>query len=235
MTQRGRVLLGAIALCIALGAGPSKAEAALITYSGCISSTGSVVNCQGLMEIADTADWSSAFLSWVITGDTSSGLWQYVYTFGFSGGPALSHGIIEVSDVFGDADIVSLGGCEIDDDLVDDYSGSNPSNPEMPAGMKGLKCDTLTEDNPVTWTLVTTRVPVWGDFYAKGGNPRGNYGAAWNAGFLALDPAEAAANGSLRDHILRPDTQTIDAPEPAALVLLGLGLMFSARRLRRKA
>ena len=95
--------------------------------------------------------------------------------------------------------------------------------------MAGVKQETggLTTH---TFTFDSSRVPVWGDFYGKGGPDS----FAYNAGFLVADPILPAANGSILNHILRPDTLT-QVPEVGATVaLLGIGALamgLSRRRL----
>ena len=74
--------------------------------------------------------------------------------------------------------------------------------------------------NTCVINFYSDRVPVWGDFYAKGG--RDSY--LYNAGYLAADPLAPAASGSLNNHILRPDSVVIPVPSAVLLSSIGLGL-----------
>jgi hypothetical protein len=111
------------------------------------------------------------------------------------------------------------------------------SNPGMPGPMWGLKIDSRPAGSTeLSWAVAftTTHSPVWGDFYAKDGNS--GPVICWNTGFLATDPTDPAANGSINNHILRPNGPTHKTPDGGLTVgLLGMalaGIGLVARRLR---
>lgn len=192
---------------------------ALPTYSGSLS-TGSGITAQ--------SEWANGVsLEWVVSFDEGTKLWTYQYTFTDIAGQEknLSHIIIELSPEIGDLVVTFPFG----------YSGSyeigtfseGQSNPDMPGEMFGVKVNRgeTSLANPFTFFLTTRKDPVWGDFYAKDGDTNNLANAAWNEGFLTDDPSGDPANGSLLNHILRPDTTGVMVPEPGTLLLLGLGLL----------
>lgn len=83
------------------------------------------------------------------------------------------------------------------------------------------------------YSFYSWQAPVWGDFYAKGGRDARTDTelAMWNAGFGSADPTAAAADGSIGNKILRPDTYS-SVPEPGTMLLFGIGLMGATIRKR---
>ncbi|MCX5660272.1 MAG: VPLPA-CTERM sorting domain-containing protein, partial [Planctomycetota bacterium] len=108
---------------------------------------------------------------------------------------------------------------------------------EAPRGQTREDGLTHTKDPGATYTLVTDRAPVWGDFYTKDG-VAGGLGAntAWNTGF----GTDAAADATdFTNWVATPDTVSA-VPVPAAawmgLVTMGIaGLSGVARRRTAKA
>jgi hypothetical protein len=225
-------------LAIGVFAGAGAAEGAPIVYTGCLAGSGSQTACSDGDLTTTTNDWSDALLRWTITGDTLGGPWTYSYTFSYvdtvtgnSPGP-VDDTIIEVSPTFTTGDVISVSSnCTTSVGTFDPAAGN--SHPNMPSTLYGLKCTAVGDVDPFTWTVTTLRAPVWGDFYARTGGNAANTGTAYNAGFLAADPADAPRNGSVSDHILRPDTATVrQLPEPTTLLLFGSALGLAVRRMR---
>jgi len=188
-----------------------------LQYSGTLTSAGG--------GIVGTADWASGVsLSWVVNNTSNPGFWTYTYTWSdtTSQFKALSHIIIELSP---DVKNISVSGANVKDFEINTYSGSDPSNQNMPGPMYGIKINTSNDPVTFTFSLITVRAPVWGDFYAKDGTTNQLLNSAWNAGFLAADPNNAPADGTINNHILRPDTEGVMLPEPGTMILLGLGLL----------
>lgn len=210
-----RIIL-AIFLCI--GVMVAGTVPAMASFTGSLTVGGGGITATG--------GWNSTstVFSWTITQVGS--LWQYDYTMTVPE-KNISHFIVEVSPEAVAADF-SAG-------IFDIYSSTSQgnSNPGMPEEMSGLKFQpgTLT----LTASFTTARSPVWGDFYAKSGRDNGVWVTAWNAGFTVLDPTDLPSNGSIGNHILRPDTATTvpPVPIPGAVWLLGSGLL-GLLGLRRK-
>jgi hypothetical protein len=143
---------------------------------------------------------------------------HYAYTFtaheGQGGG--LSHLILEVSADISLDEIWGLtpGTLTIATDSPKIY-GSSTANPGIPGDIYGIKIQSFTNDGDNTWAVSfdSTRVPVWGDFYAKGGSI--NY--AYNVGFLVEPDVEFG-------HIAVPDSTTVPVPGAVILGLLGMGI-----------
>jgi len=206
-----------------------------LTYTGSLS-----VDYGGLIAINN---WNAAgtTLSWTVSNEVTPGLWHYSYTLTVPS-PAISHVIVEVSDDDpGPAFTVNNLFSPTSNPLnwiaspieIQTYT-PGPGNPGMPATVYGVKFNAADDMDAKILTLEfdSDRVPVWGDFYAKGGANS----ALFNAGFAADDPTVPATSGSYEYHILVPDTMTVvSVPAPGALLLGGLGTGLLGWLRRRKA
>jgi hypothetical protein len=179
--------------------------------------TGSRTVGHGLDSLNGSKFPDGSGISWVIT-DIGGGTLRYTYRFfGSEGKPLeLSHFILELSP-----------GCIVDGQshCVTDYQGKlefnsqwdnsiGNSNPGMPAPIYGVKFD----DDLSSYSFISKRLPVWGNFYAKKGQD-----GMWNLG-LTGDPAYL---DNTLYFVPRPDTDAPippEIPEPGTYALLGLGL-----------
>jgi hypothetical protein len=189
-----------------------------------ISYTGSLTGNGGGIIATDGWNSASTIFTWTVQDVGTSGgfiLWEYDYTFTVPT-KNISHFIIEVSPNAQNSDFTILSG---NSSGVDNYGDEGNSNPNIPGTVRGIKFQpgALT----LSASFQTTLAPVWGDFYAKDGNSGGVQVTAWNAGFgtADTDPTADPANGSVENHILRPDTKQTTVPEPATLMLIGAGLV----------
>lgn len=188
------------------------------TYVGALSSDLDEIEGMGVW-----IDPGPTTIAWEITDMTT--YYHYKYTFTVpSGANDISHYLIEVSPNFGADDFWNatgpFGGWEIGD------FNQNNGNPSIPDEVHGLKFDDMWGTTAVI-EFDSSRLPVWGDFYAKCGGVPPN--EAWNEGLLAADPLDDPANGSIDNHILVPDGFV---PEPATLSLLALAGLMMGRRQR---
>jgi hypothetical protein len=155
---------------------------------------------------ADTG--TPAELSWNISLD--SGLYTYNYNFNLNtneGG--ISHWILELSEDITDAntfEIISATGTE-DNDSPTKWGGptgaGSSGNPGLTEDIFGIKYNT-SEIFSMNLEILTSRVPMEGDFYAKDGNAGGGKNFFW------------------ADDVI-PVPNTSEVPIPGAILLLGSG------------
>lgn len=216
---------------------------------------------------ASNGNWKStgSSLEWSVAWDDGAQRWDYAYTLIVAGAPGISHFILNLSVNGGiDDDEKLINPYQLPNNVyasnpfeftpsMDNRDGAfdyqwysstaqGNSNPGMPAGFFGIKGDVDEDTQTVTMTITTTRQPMWGHFYAKGGN-----GGIWNSG-LEDDVDQALLEDYLNNdysasHLLVPNSHDDDddlppvdgVPEPmTALALLGsLGGLGGYLRKRR--
>jgi len=244
MRIRQRLVL--VAVVVGLVTGVSQAT---IVYKGKLASdyaSGNSTGADGLLLgdgvwVTDPgkAGWVPAQIEWEVSQAGLNSPWVYYYKVTVYKG-ALSHLIVEVSESFTDVypvlyDVGSTP--SFSSRSVNTYYEGGSGEPGMPDDVYGIKFDSFSDpsgDEDVKVAEVwfsSERGPVWGDFYAKDGA----HGTAWNAGFVVDDPLSAAANGSVLNHLLVPDTFTThQIPEPTTMTFVGLCAAGLLMKLRRK-
>ena len=154
-------------------------------------------------------------ISWTVTLIDNS-YWHYEYTFTSNVSPSLSHFILQVSDNFTNEQFWNLSNNLIPE-LKTHYEDDR-ANPGMPADIYGIKLEGFSEELTETFSFDSSRVPMWGSFYAKAA--RDTY--AFNTGL----------NNGL-DFISVPDTNTV--PVPGAAILGMIGIFIAGKKLRKYA
>ena len=172
-------------------------------------------------------------ISWNIT-DNANGTWTYAYTVDTSTDgqiKSISHLLLEVTDAT-PFNIIQYSSDEGNDlEGPKDWTTTGPGsagNPGLPNDLFGVKFDDGADDSGIiTYTLVTDRAPVWGVFYAKGGQEIAYSNALNFADYKTITTLTEY------DYIVRPDGLTV-IPIPPAMWLLGSGLI-GLIGIRRKA
>jgi hypothetical protein len=227
----------------------------LVVFGGvCHAATiysGSISDGNGLS--VSNSDWNDVVLSWTVTID---GNVTYEWTWSRTAANPkqdLSHFDVEVSGeafglfTMGDVISWSVVGTQGTDGF--DITALSDLILESPVDgiPRGLKFDDLPDpegagfansDPPmdITFTLVTTRLPMWGDVFGKSGSPTGGF-TAKNTGF-GTDTAAPIGDGNAIDGngnawVLVPDT-AVPIPSafwllaPALVCLLGFRKRFKA-------
>lgn len=233
--------------CIALALAAVLAPASLADFSGSLST----VPIGGLVGGGSWANGGS--LEWAVSFNDALQRWSYSYILEVPDDPAISHFIVEVSDddpgpAFTSEDL--FGPASDPEGWISEISirfyTSSPSNPGMPdEGIYGIKFDATQDEDletlKITIEFDSDRVPVWGDFYAKGGSDSYIY----NSGLGYVDPLADPHDGPHWStvqlptgastniaHLLVPDSKVV--PAPGAVVLGSLGLAFAGWLRRRK-
>ncbi len=230
-SKSNRIVFRAVAVCALLALTAAQSQADL---SGSLStSDGGLDGSWGTGE--STLSWDVELLK--------DGWFRYTYTLTVPGGPEFSHVIFEVSENFtlGNIRDLTWNGAKPAAKNVYLFSNYwNSGNPGMPSEAdwnNSIKVDE-TYGRIATLMFESDRVPVWGDFYAKGGS---SY--LYNSGLGYTDPPDAAADGvhwtqldtgASVAHLLVPDTYTHHMPLPGAMLLGSLGLAVASHRLRRR-
>ncbi|MBS3734321.1 MAG: PEP-CTERM sorting domain-containing protein [Phycisphaerae bacterium] len=182
-------------------------------------------------ELVAANNWAGTgtLITYDVEEMASSDTWYYRYTLTVDSaqGSGISNFVLELSDNVTSGDILSA---RPDDPAEVGTIASNPGNP-MPEAMYGAKWEDFDEDE-VSETLVVefelARMPVWGDFSAKGG-PNST---VWNAGFTKLDtdPGNPVDNPGVTGHIVVPDSVYVPEPATMAFLMLGVPALFRRRR-----
>ncbi|MHC5117973.1 MAG: hypothetical protein ACYSQY_13100 [Planctomycetota bacterium] len=156
-------------------------------------------------------------------------MWRYRYEFTKPAGASLkkdvSYLIIQVSDTMTAQDI--SGGW-----VPGWYETGSPSTPGLPRAIWGVKVE-LDDHN--SFSFDSTRAPMWGDFYAKGGTSQ--QGTVWNVVYNSdfgvwvsnandYDQTPVDAWQRLLYKVLVPDT----IPEPPTMIILALGAVLLRKR-----
>lgn len=121
----------------------------------------------------------------------------------------LSHWILELCPSLTLSDLTIIGATNVQLAVF----GPGPSNPGMPTSYYGIKFDDGYGTGDLILTIITDRLPVQGNFYAKDGKNRGNDVYAFNC-----------------DPILVPGCERIPEPTGFVLTMAGLGLFTLIRR-----
>ncbi len=211
-----------------IGAGTSEA-----VFTGSLNSPSS----NGL--VTGGVSWATGeegfMVKWTVSQNPDYS-WHYKYEFFDEDGEDLSmlvsHFIITVSEGIGYDEIYNLSN-DVAELSISTF-GPSPSNPNFPVGqtMYGAKFD--LGNAQLLAEFDSTRVPMWGDFYAKdGGNPK-NYAYNVDFGVDAVNYADFTsapvdAGGNVLAKVLVPDTET-QVPEPATLLILSLGGVLLSRK-----
>jgi len=167
--------------------------------------------------------------------------WHYKYEiFKENGDPLrklISHFTFSLSDNIAEDDLYNFGS-DIDEVTFGTFDGEQgSSDPCFPEGKTifGVKFDMIDENQGVA-EFDSTRLPMWGDFYSKGGMSSGGWNYAYNVDIgvevanlhnYTVTPVDDA--GAVLSKILVPNT----IPEPATMALVGLGGLSFIRRKRR--
>ncbi|HUE70722.1 MAG TPA: SdrD B-like domain-containing protein, partial [Pirellulaceae bacterium] len=158
-------------------------------------------------------------IAWNIFFSNDAQKWSYTYTFtdgdGTSLDPDQSHWLLEVSEsitadnvdaIITDANFTFTDPQVWTKDPKPDPTGSpgaNNANPLLPADIYAIKVNNSTSSVNGTFQFLSTRIPVWGDFYGKNGSHDGIVGTVWNVG-IGTDPT--TADTDFTDWIPTPDT-----------------------------
>lgn len=179
--------------------------------------------------LTGTGDWRNTGptdLSWTVSYDPNvSPYVHYQYIFSVAHHD-ISHLSLELSNGFTSSDItnVTINGSSSSNYSIGTFTGGNPPYNTMPGDMYGIKFNLPSSTLTATVEFDSTRMPEWGDFYARCGvqvqhelpktDPNWKqWNSAWNVGFATgetagagNDPISAASSGSLSDHLLVPNT-----------------------------
>ena len=178
-----------------------------------------------------SGNWPYAFnISWNISYDLNALIWHYEYNLSVEK-KDISHFILELTDTAQYDDITNI--------FIDGNPSAaegpklwaNAGNQSIPNSFYGIKFD--QGGSSVSYSFDTTRDPVWGNFYAKGGNDHGNLINVYNN---ALEKNNFYSDNKL-DFIVRPDGGSSPpvVPEPlsSALFIAG-GATLGLKRFRKK-
>jgi hypothetical protein len=170
-------------------------------------------------------------ITWEVS-QNGDGTWHYEYELlndmSDPLSPAVSHAIFQLSENISPDDIFNLGGNAVSTEFG--TLGPGPGNPGIPGSIFGFKIET-DGVSPTTLSFDSTRAPMWGDFYAKGGSASFAYNVHF--GVAVANPNDFKnpaldASGNTLFKILVPDT----IPTPGATALLAAAGLVAGRRRR---